>query len=182
MAFLEREELMEMDDLLRLALYRSLLEQIYALDSFGTSQVATKLGEVRDIIENKIMNPKEEYFINGSKYVSKGLTIKNDNSFKLFGVLTQRLTDAGERLQEEAKNDDIARQTKDNNDLWKEIYISHEYPADLIVKEFGQDTIIEMLGEELTLKWLDKEIGKNNVKQGLEAKPRTVSKERGMDR
>ena len=45
-------EAMKVDDL---AAYRSLLEQVFSLESFAGSEIGSKLGEVRDLIVKKLI-------------------------------------------------------------------------------------------------------------------------------
>lgn len=173
MNFLTAQELEAME-IEYLAVYRCLLEQIYSLDSFGGSEVGSKLGEVRDIIVNRLDNKKDdkkdEYFVNGSKYPVTALVLQEHSSSKFFSGVTEKLMQAGEQISDEERAYQVQTQIYDNREVWKELYIASPYPADLIVRTFGKERIVKMLGEKLTLEWLESMKANKEIYKSLSSK------------
>ena len=138
-------EVMKVDDL---AVYRSLLEQVFSLESFAGSEIGSKLGEVRDLIVKKLTAQMDNYFVNGSKYQETGMVIKTDNIFGFLDDVSGKLIEAGEKNDEEEKIVGIEEQKKAFVDRLVKKYISESYPMEYIVKTLGREAVLKLLDQK----------------------------------
>ncbi|MBE5812237.1 MAG: hypothetical protein E7314_01100 [Clostridiales bacterium] len=146
MEFLTVEELekMEVEDL---AIYRSLLEQ--GLDPLGSTQVGSKIGEVRDIIVKKITKKMDEYLVVGANYNETALTVKEDKN--IFGLLDKSYNELIKAYSENRKEEVTAEIKEQKNELVKKLvekYISEQYPIEIIVKTLGREMVLRLLGQK----------------------------------
>lgn len=145
MEFLTTQELETMEEK-DLALYRSLLEQ--NMEPLSSSEIGNKIGEVRDIIVKKVMASMEKYFVNITEYPETALTVREDKSrFDLLDKVYNELVTASENNKQVIDIGEVEKNKKDIAKKLVEIYISQEYPIEIIEAYLGKDKVDRILGK-----------------------------------